>query len=210
METIITKTNVYPFNELSEESQQNAIDNNRDMNTDYEWWGCEIDDFKTIAGLMGIEIEGIYFSGFSSQGDGACFTGSYAYKKGSVKGVKAYAPRDEELHRIVEELAKSQKPNFYSLEAQIKHSGHYYHSGCTAITVINTNNDFCYIDGPNQADDIRELLRDFMNWTYKSLESQYGYLTSDEGIKESLISNEYQFTKDGDIFLTKTKNKGLK
>jgi hypothetical protein len=35
---------------------------------------------------------------------------------------------------------------------------------------------------------------------YKSLESEYDYLTSDEIIAESLIINEYEFTEDGKIY----------
>ena len=198
MKIIKTETKTYKFEELTEESQQKAIDNNRDMNTDYEWWDYEYDDFKTVGALMGVDIAEIYSSGFSSQGDGACFEGSYAYKKGSVKAVKEYAPKDEELHRIVAELASLQKTNFYCLEASIKHSGHYYHEMCTSITVINSNNRYsCNLD---YVDDIREALRDFMNWLYKRLSSEYDYLTSDEAIKEALIINAYDFTSDGTIY----------
>ena len=74
--------NVYQFNELSDSQKQSVFDNWRINGPDYEWWDCIYDDAKTIAALMGIEIKDIYFSGFSSQGDGACFTGNYAYKKG--------------------------------------------------------------------------------------------------------------------------------
>ena len=200
METITVKTKVYDFSELSEESQQKAIDNNRDMNTDHDWSDCEQEDFKTIAGLMGISIENIYFSGFSSQGDGACFTGNYEYKKGSVKAVKEYAPKDETLHQIVESLAKAQKPNFYGLEARVEHRGHYYHSLSNSIEVRNENTQLWYAEEPEQSDDIREALRDFMNWMYTSLENQYDYLTGDECVKESLITNEYRFTEAGQIF----------
>lgn len=44
--------NVYKFNELSEESQQKAIENLYDINVDYDWWESTHEDAKTI----GLEI----------------------------------------------------------------------------------------------------------------------------------------------------------
>jgi hypothetical protein len=78
----------------------------------------------------------IYFSGFSSQGDGACFEGTYRYKKGSVKAIKAHAPQDKELHRIAKGLQEAQRPTRYSITANIKHRGRYYHPGCMEICFV--------------------------------------------------------------------------
>ena len=95
---------IYSFNELDERTQQSAIDNLRDLNTHFEWWGFTFDDTKEIATILGIDIDNIYFSGFSSQGDGAQFTGSYAYSKGASKRIRQHAPEDIELHQIADNL----------------------------------------------------------------------------------------------------------
>ena len=196
------KTEVFKFAELSEEAQQAAIEKQHDCNVDYDWWDCTYEDAITIAGLMGIEIEKIYFSGFSSQGDGACFEGSYEYKKGGVKAVKGHAGQDEELYRIAQELQNIQKKSFYGLYANVKQSGHYMHENCTDIDVYErrTLRDGYESDESASLSDheaIEEVLRDFMRWIYKQLEKEYDYLTSEEAIKESIEANDYEFTAEG-------------
>jgi len=197
MRTIETK--VYPFDELSKEAQQKAIENLYDINIQFhDWWDHTCEDAKEIGKLMGIDIENIYFSGFSSQGDGACFEGSYTYEKGSAQSVKGYAPKDKELHRIALELSKLQKKNFYQLGARVKQSGHSMHENCTDIQVWSDNeamggaNDDAYYG-------LKELLRDYMKWIYSQLEKQHDYLVSDEAIKETIEANEYEFTEDGNL-----------
>lgn len=195
------ETKVYELKELSEDAQQTAIDKLRENCLDHEWWDYIFEDAKAIGLLMGIEISNIYFSGFSSKGDGACFEGSYAYKKNSVYAVKDYAPQDEELHRIVSELAAHQRKRLYQIRASVKHSGHYQHRFCTDISV-----DFeSWFGGGDSYDsevesDIIELLRDFMHWIYKRLNAESNYLMSDEAIKETIEANEYEFTVDSELY----------
>jgi hypothetical protein len=195
MPHIATKE-VFYFNELDDSAKEAAREWYRLGAFDYEWWDCTYEDAKTIAALMGIDTDNIYFSGFWSQGDGACFTGSYAYKKGAAKAVKDYAPVDKELARIVDELQAIQKKHFYQLSATVNHSGHYYHEYCTSITVWNDGTEA----DEDTADCVSELLRDFMRWIYRRLESEYEYLNSDETVDEMIDANQYQFTEDGSIY----------
>lgn len=107
---------VYDFDELSEQAKQKAIEDYRIDGLEYDWWDYIYEDADRIASMMGIEVErksvplmsgktrqdpAIYLTGFSSQGDGACFEGVYRYRKGCVKAVHAYAPTDEHLHRLL-------------------------------------------------------------------------------------------------------------
>jgi len=192
------ETDVYEFDELSLVARGEVLQAAREINVDFDgWWDDVFDDAKTIGGILGIEIRDIYFSGFASQGDGACFVGRYAYEAGSVKEILEYAPVDGKLHRIAKGLYEVQRRNFYRLSATVKHSGHYYHKFCTDISV--------YGDGRNGKDlvtqtveaRVTELLRDFMQWIYDKLEEEYEYLTSDEAVIETLRANEYGFTVDG-------------
>jgi hypothetical protein len=196
---VSTRTRIntlYAFSELSDDAQRHALDKLRDLNADHEWWEFTYDDAKQCAAILGIEITRIYFSGFSSQGDGACFKGSYNYAKGAVKAIREHTGgTDAELERIARELQSVQRSAFYKLSASVKHSGHYYHEMCTRIEV--SNGDEYATESQTQA--VKEALRDFMRWIYRRLEKEYEYLTSDEQITESIEANEYEFTEDGDL-----------
>lgn len=205
--------NVYLFDELSNEAKQTAISSNRSWNVqDFDWWGSSYEAFAEAADLFGLDIRQtrkslsggghrydptIFFSGFSSQGDGACFEGEYTYKRGALEATKQAFPADSELLRIVRYLQTLQQRNFYQLTAAAKHRGHYNHSGCMDITVDRA-------DGKTLSDDdeesLKQLMRDFADWIYSRLEKEYDYLTSDEAVAESLRANEVEFTEDGQSF----------
>lgn len=195
--TQIKELLLYSFDQFDEKMQQTIIDNNRDINVDHEWWEFVYEDAKTIAALFGLDIDKIYFSGFWSQGNGACFKGDYAYKKGGLKAVKEYAPNDKDLHEIVQNLQDIQRPYFYQLEARTRQQGHYSHSGCMSVDVYH-NEDFGELDYSEFEDDITDQLRYFADWIYSRLEDEYEYLTSDEQIKEVILSDEYLFTENGE------------
>ena len=187
---------VYDLNELNEAAKKNALTLVRqNIFSDSFWSEHVIEDAKQCAKVLGIDIENIYWSGFWSQGDGAMFEGYYAYVKGSVNGIKEHAPQDQELHRIAEALRDIQKPFFYSLNAKVKHSGHYYHEHCTEWTI--EDKDGMYVR--SEADEIIEPLKDFMKWIYKQLEEAYEFYASEEQLVEHIEANEYKFTEDGKL-----------
>ncbi len=193
---------VYPFAELSALGKEKAIHKFRENNLDYEWWEHVYVDAKEVGTLMGISIDKIYFSGFCSQGDGACFEGHYSHSLGSTKKIIAYAPEDTTLHEISRALSILQKPYFYQLEATIVQKGQYSHENCTEIGVTGNweHGEYGYTKGFSEVyEAIGETLRDFMKWIYKRLESTYDYLQSAESIEETIEANEYRFTEDGEI-----------
>lgn len=191
-------TTVYKFAELSEDAQQAALDRYRDFNADHEWWDFVFEDAKECGAILGIRIDRIYFRGFSSQGDGACFEGGYYYAKGAVRAIRKHAPGDETLAQIAQTLQDVQRGAFYALAAAVKHCGHYYHENCTSIDVEIDRPP--YSVSAEQEEAIKEALRDFMRWIYRRLEAEYEYLTSDEQVRESLEANECGFTEDGRIY----------
>ena len=202
--TLIKTVTAYKFFELSPEAKKTALAKMADINVDYpEWYENYFDDYRTIGKIIGIDIEEIYFSGFSSQGDGACFDGHYEYAKNSVKKIKAYGPTDKKLHFIAENLFTLQKENRWRIGANIRHSGHYYHAFCTDIDVSLRDKDGYFNDYDDCSKEITEqtkiLLRDFMNWIYRSLEKEYEYLTSEKSIIESIEANDYDFTIEGNF-----------
>ena len=199
MQTITTKTDVFEFSELSYSAKQTAMQwycNDPDA----FWAESVIEGAKEIGALMGFDIENIHYSGFYSQGDGACFTGSIRYAKSCAKNVKAYAPNDKEMQRIAQAWQDLQKRNFYSLRASIKHRWHYSHEMCTAFDCEDTRHNYGGLQNDAIEDEIKEIARDFMRWIYRQLESAYEYETSEENIAEMCELNEWRFTEDGKFF----------
>lgn len=197
------ETTIYKFDELNDAAKEKARQWYRAASLHDEWWDGVYDDADHCAELLGIDIAKhgkapvIYFSGFWSQGDGACFEGSYAYKKGATKSIREYASNDAELHRIADALQKVQARHFYKLTATMVHRGHYNHSGCMSVDVEHA--DDRYRDIGDAEDDIRQLMRDFADWIYKQLENEYDYQNADAQVDENIRCNEYEFTEEGDI-----------
>ncbi|ELZ3073360.1 antitoxin of toxin-antitoxin stability system, partial [Escherichia coli] len=149
MSRIITTT-VYTLNELSSTAQEKARDWYRQHHADSNWYENVYGDFREVCGIFGIDLRQrvirlsngrfmeepcIWFSGFCSQGDGACFEGRWHWQSATARRVGVYAPQDRELHRIADALQAVQKRNFWQLQAEIHHRGRYCHPYCMDITV---------------------------------------------------------------------------
>ena len=81
------------------------------------------------------------------------------------------------------------------LEGKITQDGHYVHARTMDATAYDANGDEREIP---VSDEFRDLMRDFADWIYTSLEEQYESDTSDEVVDENMIANEYEFTEDGE------------
>jgi hypothetical protein len=203
---------VYKFDELSESAKDKARDWYRGFDSDFDN-EFVFDDAVRVGALMGIEIATrsvrlygggfgtspvIYYSGFSSQGDGACFEGSYRYVKGALKALRkeigSESKGDKELLRIATALQAIQRKAFYGLTATMSHRGHYYHSGCMAVSVEDRTG---YEVGGDFEETIVQLMRDFADWIYNQLEAEYWFRQSDAQVDESIRANEYTFDEDG-------------
>jgi hypothetical protein len=187
----------YEFGELDDGTKERVRERFRQTSLDYRWWDYVYDDIRRVGEIIGIKIGEIYFTGFGNQGDGACFEGSYTYAKGSVKGIVAYAPQDVELHRIARELQAIQRQRFYGLSARVQSVNQCMYKNCTCIDVYD-NVLVAHVDMDTE-ETVSELLRDFMCWMYKQLETEYEYLTSDAYIEEFISINDYVFTADGKL-----------
>jgi len=211
--TEVIERTLFKFDELSDRAKERARDWYREASQDDDLLDCMGDDIESIAKIFGIEFDqdsyqtmggatryksAIYFTGFSCQGDGACFSGRYRYVKGAPKAIRAYAPQDEKLHAIADALQAAQRPYFYKLEARVKHSGHYYHEYCTDIEVTD-GDDYGTRDLTAGALAITEALRDFMRWIYRQLEKESAYRYSAEYVDDNIRCNEYEFSEEGKI-----------
>ena len=177
--------------QLSEQDRRRLLDEHRDP-LDYSWWYAIYEVFREDMEAIGVHVSRIYFSGFWSQGSGACFEG---YVDDWGKFLPAVgAP---ELARA----AASSSPNL-----SWYHSGHYYHEYC-----VRFDEDLCITnpydeernplrfaawealypgeDGPlvDQSDHMADFLRSKMRDLYALLEEEHEYLTGDEMTLERIL-----------------------
>jgi hypothetical protein len=209
----IKETAVYTFDELSDAAKERAREWRRRVEAEDFDADMVIDDAVRMGELLGIEfatravpLHGggtrrepiVYWSGFCSQGDGACFEGRYRYRKGAAALLRAEAPQDTKLHAFADILAGVQRQHFYRLEANVTHRGRYVHSNTTQIEVYDAKTGDVTTD-QSAAETVSETLRGFMDWIYRQLEKEYDYRLSDEAIDETVTANEYEFTEEGKL-----------
>jgi hypothetical protein len=210
----IIETTVYRLDELSDAAKEKARAWYRQTGFDHDWLEFVYGDFERICAIIGVDLKTvpvrlygggtrqrpcIWFSGFWSQGDGACFEGRYGYAKDAPRKIRDYAPKDGELHRIADALQAIQRRNFYQLHATVTHRDRYYHEYCMAISVERdspTGQDMT-ADGEET---VAEALRDLARWFYRPLEREYDYLTSADVVDEAITANAYTFTAAGRRF----------
>lgn len=180
---------VYQFDELSDAAKERAREWWREGGLDYEWWDTTYDDAKTCLALAGFTVDRIYFSGFSSQGDGACFEGSWsASDTKPVREMRQHAPKDKDLHTIAATMRKLARQD-RNASMSVKNRGRESHEHATEFYVTART---AKID-----DAIVETSRDAMRWIYRQLEREYEWLNSDEQVDESIRANEYEFDEEG-------------
>lgn len=209
----IVETPVYDFTELSDAARDKARAWFRET-IDDDWWDSVYDDFERICPILGVTLATtpvrlmgggtrqkpcIWFSGFWSQGDGACFEGRYAYATRAARRIREYAPQDTELHRIADALQRLQRDNFYQLTADIRHRGPGCHAYCMEMDVERDSPAGHPIVNRGE-DDLIEALRDLAHWLYRALEREYEFQTSDETVDEGISANDYTFTAEGRRF----------
>ena len=207
----IVETTVYELGELSRSARKRARAWYRESCLDWDWHEYIYEDFETVCELLGVtlrtcavrlmgggtrETPRVFFRGFHSQGDGASFEGVYRYAPSACAAIRAYAPKDTELHAIADALADIQRRNFYQLVGDIRQRGPYCHEYTMAIDVERDSPM-----GQDATDDAREAiveaLRDLARWLYRQLEREYRYLSSDEVVDETILTNDFSFTADG-------------
>lgn len=210
----VIATTVYRLHELPDGAKDRARAWYREGGFDYDWYDSVYEDFQRIAEILGIRLKTrvsrliggrtredpcIWFSGFWSQGDGACWEGTYSYRKSAAAELRAYAPQDQTLHRIAGTLQAAQRRNVYQLHAEVLHRGTYYHAFAMAASVTRDSSAAAEVTGDAETM-VTEAFRDLANWLYRQLEQEYDHLTSDEAVDETLIANGYTFTEEGRRF----------
>jgi hypothetical protein len=205
-----TKTyNVYKYNELTKEAQQKAVDNLRDINVDFEdWHTCVLEDRVAKLEEYGFYTPKILYSGFSSQGDGACFTATL-----DNGGLLEFLTKTRQLSKYSTLVKAINKCEIY-VNINITHNDRYMHAYSSDVsddTEMQTNEELT-----------GTLLEEYTTWfqsffdrdsrngrtgwyidecedIYRHLQTEYEYMTDDSAIIETIKANDYDFTEGGKI-----------
>ena len=206
--TVTIKKEYYTIDELKSMSAKDVLekicDNNRYIDVEYsDWYEPIYEGFRESMKKYGVRVDKIYFSGFSSQGDGAIFEVKYLDIIEFLQENKLITKFKKYFNEIKKDIAQ----NYYGcaiskikteqlLEKRyltIKHYGHYYHEK-SYVTSFEYDYDF--------QDEFEQYLENFIEEhakeLYKSLNDYYDELTSDEYILESLANNDCMFTLTGE------------
>lgn len=193
------------FDALPEDLKAKILDEHRHWNTEHiDWWEGVYEQFKGDMDAIGIQVERMYFSGFWSQGDGACFEG-YVFDWELFLNSLGYT----------EPALIDHATSYFGM--RVEHRGHYYHENCTSFgfdtPLPSSNEDEDFIDdySPHERDSLQEAVwlallnqysgdsferefteafKDHMRDLYQRLEEEYDYLTSDEAVLDSLEAND--------------------
>lgn len=186
MKTITTT--LYKFSELSKEVQTDLIERNRDHEIHFHDWHDPITEGFTEdmseAGFAEIETQ---FSGFWSQGDGACFTGR-------VTDLRLFMKQFENLPQEVKDFDGA-------MEISIIKRGETFASRYCHSNTIEANIEVYDIQMP---DYIRAFENTITEWArtqsdkyYRDLEEYHDELTSDECVAGILEENGEIYLKNG-------------
>ena len=182
----------------------------------HDWWDSVYDMAKENAVPMGFRIDAIWFSGFGSQGDGACWEGSVDLPK-FLANKNSDDPRWHVVGALIED-------GWLDTHAGILHSGRYYHENTMSASYENDfdphDEDAVVGSGPYMgasvlelydaaggdstinelADWVEEEAQDYARVIYKQLEEEYEYVTSEEQFIEHCECNDVKFDVEEDEF----------
>jgi hypothetical protein len=188
----------FTFDELDEKVQRKLLQDYCDINVDSSWYEPIVEGFREDMESYGI-IDAIpQFSGFWSQGDGACFVSNTVDTDMLIRNLY------EEGYNIPEDgLLYS---GDYSICIQKVEAGyaHRYDHENTVEAYVTLG------DGSDRIDDytrgkvemiVTGWVRERSQALYRDLEKYYIELTSDKAIRETLSDedNGYLFTRSGKL-----------
>lgn len=197
------------YHELSDKTKEKARDSTRER---LEFWSEPvIEDWTVLLKKLGFTDVGIYWSGFWSQGDGACFTGSWSVdwmkldevlgytSEARAKEILAYPEKVRGLYKLLSEVVNEDEDDFENpvvVGASLHHrSNHYNHENS-----ISFDFDTGAVYPSNEAEEeFKDWCKDLMRMIYRDLEADYEWQMSDEGVQDVIELNNYDFNDKGEL-----------
>lgn len=168
------KTEVFPFDELSDEVKQTVIEKLFDINVNYDWWESIFEDAKTVSiKITGFDID----RGSYCHGDiGDAEETAELIIKNHGKDCKTWNTANEFI--AVYEQGKKDFENSDDYDPDYEEF---------------SESDYC--------DEVIAEFKRFILEDYRIiLQGEYEHMTGEEAIIETIEANEYEFTEDGKIY----------
>lgn len=200
---------VYSFNELTEEQKDKVLERYRDWNVkgDY-WWDYMPEHITEDIKPHGLRYISFSFSGFCHQGQGASVEYSVDDTFVFAKHLLTSQNKPEYYAKELKTLRRVQKwcPDMLQTSGTTdKWRGYSHYQQYHSIDfTIDSPRTFTF-SSPLMIlqDTLNELSKDYHqdleHETYKSLEKEYEYQTSDDTLSEYFAESDYMFTADGKI-----------
>ena len=197
--------NVYKYDELTNEAKEKVLSEQRNVNVRFnDWFELIIDAWKSSLEEFAFFAPRIYFSGFYSQGDGACFECDSIYSDRLFEAVRAEI---NTFSKEFQEVFKTQEVALFN-----------FMENYVSFTIETSIHRYChentrYIDWDIHSDDekakyfekfideigewLEEKRKTFSKEIYQQLEEEYEEQTSNDSVIYAVSSNEYEFLEDG-------------
>jgi len=190
---------------MTDDEKQKLIDDNRDININHgsDWWDFTYDTFREDMAAIGIRVDTMYFSGFASQGDGACFEGVVDDWTLLLPAIGYY---NDLLIRTAAEFwsHKSVHSGPYHHEYSVRFDSEVFNPHVEHVMWSHDANDHDGVpllsaaaravlgtfDYDEIETELRDVFRDKMRDLYRRLEREYDWLTSDGVVWETLMAND--------------------
>lgn len=203
------------YSELSDHAKRQARDAYRAKDIGYDWWGDVYEDAVTVLGFLGfnaaktverkgkwVQVPDISFTGFCSQGDGACFRGDWAAKRVDMAGLVAYAPLDTAVHTLCAKITLISLVHTELSFDIVTNDDRYCHARTMEIAYYERDPDG---DGGWTVEDeaientMTGLMQEAADWIYRQLDAAHDFIESDENVEDNIVANEYHFTEEGEM-----------
>ncbi len=167
-----TTRELYPFDELSDEAKEKAIEKLWDINIDYEWWEGTYEDAENIGlKITEFDLDRHMIRGRFTDYASDC---ALAILKEHGNETETYWTAREYLYKLA------------------------YLENAEFDQCLEDERD--YEEGEADTDEIdREFLRGLLEDYRIILQREYQYQTNEEAIIEAIEANEYEFTADGEL-----------
>lgn len=187
----ILKT-VYELDEV----KQKAIEKNFYINVDYpDWCDFILEDWKIKLEKIGFENINIYYSGFCSQGDGACFDADIDVDKIANYLQSKNLINEDEKNKFID------LQDYFYLTIKSSNNCRYCHENSRYIDLdcfyVDDEDDKIFLHNIELM--IEELRVSLCKQIYKNLEDEYYSLLTDEAVYEALQAQACYFEEDGRI-----------
>lgn len=169
-DTVTTK--VFPFDELSDEAKESAVENLSTINHDYDWWDCTFEDAKTVK---------IKLVSFDLDRDRHCTGEFIEYAEDTAKAILKEHGETCETYQTAKSFLDE------------------YNKEKTEFVAIKSENEE-YEDSGSYDDLMNEFLKSILEDYSIILQKESEYLQSAESIIETIKANEYEFTENGKLY----------